>query len=254
MNPRWIEDVNGDGKADIVGFNADGVVVALSNGVNFDKATLWSWWFGSSADAGSWTNFDQFPRFVKDMNNDGKADIIGFGSAGIYIAYSNGKHFEEPFLAMSSFGAVSNGGGGNSYDRHPRVVMDVTGYGLFDIIGFGNAGTFVSVMVDDIADIKITKLNAIKSDNSLSDVKCLSEYESNELEINCFDRCKAESRESILKFDSSNSEGKFYWIWAWILLFGVLGVALLICFKKKSSKPYYLEFCEGSASSYMSLK
>eukprot|EP00358_Blepharisma_japonicum_P002471 CAMPEP_0202955118 /NCGR_PEP_ID=MMETSP1395-20130829/51489_1 /ASSEMBLY_ACC=CAM_ASM_000871 /TAXON_ID=5961 /ORGANISM="Blepharisma japonicum, Strain Stock R1072" /LENGTH=148 /DNA_ID=CAMNT_0049671317 /DNA_START=429 /DNA_END=875 /DNA_ORIENTATION=- len=148
------------------------------------------------------------------MNNDGKADIIGFGSAGIYIAYSNGKHFEEPFLAFSSFGAVSNGGGGNSYDRHPRLVMDVTGDGLFDIIGFGNSGTFVSVMIDDATIIKSINLNVIKAETSLCDVKCLSDCESNELETNCFDKCKTNSCEYNSKLDTSDSEEKFYELWA----------------------------------------
>jgi hypothetical protein len=39
--PRVVADVNGDGKADIIGFSHSGVVVALSNGAGFDPATTW---------------------------------------------------------------------------------------------------------------------------------------------------------------------------------------------------------------------
>ena len=39
--PRLLADVNGDGKADIVGFANNGVVVALSTGSSFASGTVW---------------------------------------------------------------------------------------------------------------------------------------------------------------------------------------------------------------------
>ena len=33
---------------------------------------------------------DQHPRFVVDVTGDGRADIVGFGNAGVYVSRNNG--------------------------------------------------------------------------------------------------------------------------------------------------------------------
>jgi hypothetical protein len=38
--------------------------------------------FGTNA--GGWINNDIFPRFVKDITGEGRADIVGFWSDGVY--------------------------------------------------------------------------------------------------------------------------------------------------------------------------
>ena len=43
---------------------------------------------------------------------------------------------------MANFGYAA---GGWRVDRHPRLLGDVNGDGRVDIVGFGNAGAFVSL-------------------------------------------------------------------------------------------------------------
>ena len=81
-HPRFVEDVNGDEKADIIGFSSVGVYVSLSDGKSFKPAVQVLDTF--SYNKGWRNNFH--PRFVKDVNGDYKADIIGFSSIGVFIS------------------------------------------------------------------------------------------------------------------------------------------------------------------------
>ena len=61
----------------------DGVYVSLSNGTNFTaSASKWSNSFDASH---GWTVAD-YVRTVGDVNGDGKADLVGFGLDGVYVA------------------------------------------------------------------------------------------------------------------------------------------------------------------------
>ena len=40
-------------------------------------------------EAGGW-RVDKHPRFLADLTGDGRADIVGFGDAGVYVALGNG--------------------------------------------------------------------------------------------------------------------------------------------------------------------
>ena len=51
-HPRTLGDVNGDGKADVIGFADDGVYVALSDGVAFSAPKRWVASYGATA--GGW--------------------------------------------------------------------------------------------------------------------------------------------------------------------------------------------------------
>jgi hypothetical protein len=39
--------------------------------------------------AGGWTSDDLYPRELADVNGDGRADIVGFGNAGVYVALAS---------------------------------------------------------------------------------------------------------------------------------------------------------------------
>jgi hypothetical protein len=141
--PRELADVNGDGKADIIGFGTAGVYVSLATGGgNFTGGTFELSQFGSGA--GGWTSQDTYTRHLGDVNGDGMADIIGFGSAGVYVALaSGGGHFDPGTFKLAAFG--SGAGGWSSDDTYPRMLADVNGDGKDDIVGFGSAGVYVAL-------------------------------------------------------------------------------------------------------------
>ena len=91
--PREVADVNGDGMADIVGFGAAGVWVSLATGGgHFAPATFKLPFFG--VNTGGWSSDDTYPREVADVSGDGMADIVGFGSANVWVSLaSDGQTF-----------------------------------------------------------------------------------------------------------------------------------------------------------------
>ncbi|MFH1084553.1 MAG: VCBS repeat-containing protein [Chloroflexota bacterium] len=143
--PRATGDVNGDGRADMVGFGEGATWVALSTGTGFDAPVAWLSNFGRGPEAGNWTSYNQYPRAVADVNGDGRADLVGFGIPGTLVALSTGTSFAPPTLWLKNLGAPPAAGGWTSFDRYPRLVADVTGDGKADLVGFGNSATWVAV-------------------------------------------------------------------------------------------------------------
>jgi phospholipase C len=140
---RLVADVTGDGRGDLVGFGDNAVWVARSNGDGT---------FGPVIKALDDLCFDQgwrvdkHPRFVIDVNGDGKADLVGFGDAGVWVALSRGDGtFAAPQLVVRNLGFNQ----GWRVDKHPRFVVDVTGEGKPDLVGFGDAGVWVAVSNGD---------------------------------------------------------------------------------------------------------
>ena len=82
--------MNGDGRADIVGFGAAGVFVALGQldgtfaAPQFDLSS-----YGLDPAAGGWTSQDLYPRLVGDVTGDHRADVVGFGGAGVYVSQAH---------------------------------------------------------------------------------------------------------------------------------------------------------------------
>jgi phospholipase C len=138
-HPRFVEDLTGDGRADIVGFGNDGVWVSLGNGDgSFQPARFVLREFGFNQ---GW-RVDGHPRFVTDLTGDGRADIVGFGNDGIWVSLGNGDgSFQPARFVLQEFGFNQ----GWRVDHHPRFVTDLTGDGRADIVGFGNDGVWVSL-------------------------------------------------------------------------------------------------------------
>jgi hypothetical protein len=149
--PRSLADVNGDGRADIVGFGGAGAWVALARGDgSFGGMQLGAAAFGTEPEAGGWASQDRFPRSLADVNGDGRADIVGFGGAGVWVALARGDgSFGGMQLAVAGFGTEPQAGGWASQDRFPRSLADVNGDGRADIIGFGVAGAWVALARSD---------------------------------------------------------------------------------------------------------
>ena len=144
QNPRQVADVNGDGMDDIVGFGSGGTYVALATGGgNFGPLTYRLGQFGNDQ---GWSSFNQNPRQLADVNGDGMADIVGFGSGGTYVALATGGgNFGPLTYRLGQFGSASEGGGWSSFDHIPRTLADVNGDDMADIVGFGNGGTYVAL-------------------------------------------------------------------------------------------------------------
>lgn len=132
--------MNGDGKTDIVGFKDDGVYVGLSNGTSFDVSI---WITNELCYNKGWT-LSSTKRYLADVNGDGMDDIVGFGYWGVLVAISTGTGFETPQYWIYDFGTDALSGGWNNAD-HTRRVADINGDGMFDIVGFGNSKTVVSL-------------------------------------------------------------------------------------------------------------
>jgi hypothetical protein len=86
-------DVNGDGKPDVCGRNAGGVVCSISDGATgFNGSNLWTDEFsdanGFNADPTLWGTI-QFP----DLNGDGKSDICARTASGLRCGLSDGTRF-----------------------------------------------------------------------------------------------------------------------------------------------------------------
>ncbi len=139
--PRYMADVNGDGKADVVGFYSDGVYVSLSQSNNtFTGAKRWVAGYGTS---NGWTNNDTYPRYMADVNGDGKADVVGFGAGGVYVSLAQSNNtFTGAVRWVAGYGTDTGWEGNWIY---PRYVADVNGDGKADVVGILAEGVYVSL-------------------------------------------------------------------------------------------------------------
>jgi len=81
--------------------------------------------------------------FSSDLTGNGCGDIIGFAEGEVYasVAINNGDGtFQPKKLALTSFGYNY----GWRVRQNPRFLVDLTGDGRADILGFGNGEVYVS--------------------------------------------------------------------------------------------------------------
>jgi hypothetical protein len=137
LDVRVLADVNHDGKQDIVGFGDAGVYLALSTGTSFAPAQFVLEGFANDQ---GWT-VENHIRTLADVNGDGLPDLVGFGDDGVWTSLGTGTGFAPAIYVLADFGYNQ----GWRVDQHIRLLSDLNGDGLPDIIGFGNAGVYTSL-------------------------------------------------------------------------------------------------------------
>jgi hypothetical protein len=130
-------DLNGDGRADLCGRAADGVHCALATGTTFGSVTRWT---GDFSNAGGWHQGPQYYSTIAlpDVNGDGRADVCGRGSPGIYCALSSGTGFGAATVWTANF---TDAGGWTTPHYYSTIrYPDVNGDGRADVCGRGSTG------------------------------------------------------------------------------------------------------------------
>lgn len=149
-HPRFMGDVDGDGRADIIGFSESGVEVLFSDGETFSEPKV-----TPQFKPVYWRSQNIFPRVIGDINGDGKADIMGFSSDGsVWAMTSKGRDgFNPPYVVMDKYISneqVSIRHTWSEQNLYPRMLADVNGDGWADIVGFGADGVWASYAIQGI--------------------------------------------------------------------------------------------------------
>ena len=144
--PRLIGDINGDKKADIVGFGYGNTIASLSNSTNIISFLPVQYLGAIFTKEQGWTTQNDYPRILGDVNGDGKDDIVGFANEAVYVSLSNSTATTTSFLpmvlAINNFSKLQ---GWVNQNIRPRFLADLNGDGRKDIIGFGYNCVYVSL-------------------------------------------------------------------------------------------------------------
>jgi hypothetical protein len=143
----FVADVNGDGRADIIQYNAGwgSVPVCFATDVGWSCENLAADYVGGLGAGSSDTGIygDSFgtgtTALVADVNGDGKADVIQYnpGWKSIPVCFSTGHGWSCENLEAVYLGGVSAGNAGSGvYGATTVKVADVNGDGKADIIQY----------------------------------------------------------------------------------------------------------------------
>lgn len=147
-HPVMMGDVNGDGHDDIIGFGQQDIFVSLSNdNREFDEAKVAIKNGNRDLCYNNGWRVETHHRLVGDINKDGHADIVAFGTSDVfvYLGDKDGRFTKTnkvAFTGLSEPPFTHNKGWISS--KQPIHLGDVDGDGLLDIIGYTAKGVVVS--------------------------------------------------------------------------------------------------------------
>jgi hypothetical protein len=177
--PRFVADINGDGKDDVIGIKSDGVYVSISMSSSIPSFSLPTKVLSSfGTNTGGWTNQNIYPRMMADVNGDGKSDIVGFGYGGVYVSLSTTERkqlapsFAQPVWVVRGF-TVEQGWSDNN--KCPRYLADINNDGKADIIGF-----IWGAVQTSISNSEGTNALFSAQQNSITEFTSLNGWNSNE--------------------------------------------------------------------------
>ncbi len=140
-------DVNGDGRDDVCGRNANGIICGTSIGTSFEGQTSWSTEYD---DGSGWDNDPAYWSTIQfiDFTGDGMADICGRATGGIYCGISIGNKFSPPSYRETNF---SNANGWHTDPSYYATIQfpDVNGDGKADICGRAPDGMYCAKSEND---------------------------------------------------------------------------------------------------------
>ena len=125
FRPHGIADLTGDGIADALSFQSDGLWVFESTGNGFLPPVNWS--------PINWSPASR-PHGIADLTGDGITDVFSFQTDGIYVWESTGSGFLGPSRWSDLNWAPSS---------RPHGIGDLTGDGIADIFSFQTDGIYV---------------------------------------------------------------------------------------------------------------
>ncbi|MEV4741974.1 RICIN domain-containing protein [Streptomyces sp. NPDC049555] len=145
LGARFLTDIAGTGRADIVGLEpAKGAVVSSSRGDGtFDDERVLHPSVPSPSSTDLWT--------LVDTTGDGRCDVVVLASDGVRVSprAEDGTFTPaggEP--ALKAFGHGPQAGAWQA-DKHPRFLVDTTGDGRLDLVGFHDDGVWVSLQDEE---------------------------------------------------------------------------------------------------------
>jgi hypothetical protein len=154
-HPRFVTDITGDGRADILGIGNAGVWTAVSRGDGtFDPARLVLSAFGST------TRPAVNQLFAADVNADGRTDLVSIGTHRVDVALAQaGGTFAAPILASTEF---------DFFNFANFRVADVTGDGRAEILAIQAVGPIHIVSASPRTDGTYTLSRRAISDTTSS--------------------------------------------------------------------------------------